>query len=116
MDERVAQDYADYLARLEGAFGPGPQGQFVKFGKHLVARLGPEDFARRRANYLELDRAVRQMLATGATINDALVLEYQEASAWLLLEPLDPMRLFRGELGDPAHNLSRRTVGDTARG
>lgn len=92
--------YASYLERFRHRFGDRAVGAFVKFGKHMVQKLGPQEFRQRLDTYLKLLRACRKMLESGSTISDVLVLEFQEASAWIAVEAPNLYALFRGELGD----------------
>jgi hypothetical protein len=99
MDVNTA--YEAYLARFDGVFGDKAEGSFVKFGKHMVQKLNKSNFKRRLDHYLKMHAAGKQMLSSGATINDALVLEFEEAAAWLIIEAPDMMSMFNGEMGDP---------------
>lgn len=90
-----------YIQRFEQAFGDKPAGAFVKFGRHMVRKLTREEFAPRIERYLLLHQTAGRMLQTGATINDALVLEFDEAAAWIAIEAPDMLSLFSGEIGDP---------------
>lgn len=93
--------YSGYLDRFEKRFGERPTGTFVKFNKHMVQRLGPDEFAPRLHSYVKLHKACKKMLETGATISDALVLDFVEASAWIAVEAPNMYAMFNGELGDP---------------
>lgn len=93
--------YAGYLERFDQRFGDRPEGAFVKFGRHMVQKLGRADFPRRLDLYVQLHHAVKHMIDAGSTISDALVLDFVEASAWIGIEAPDMYAMFRGELGDP---------------
>jgi hypothetical protein len=93
--------YDSYVARFESFFGDRPPGSFVKLGKHMVQRLAFGHFPMRLDQYVALHRAVTEMLDSGSTISDALVLEFVEASAWIAIEAPNMYAMFRGELGDP---------------
>lgn len=93
--------YAGYLHRFAEKFGERPAGSFVKFGRAMVQRLGPEEFPQRLEHYVRLHRACKNMLESGSTISDALVLDFVEASAWIAIEAPNMYAMFRGELGDP---------------
>ena len=93
--------YSGYLERFDQRFGDRPEGAFVKFGKHMVQKLGRQDFPRRLETYVRLHHAVKHMIDAGSTISDALVLDFVEASAWVGIEAPDMYAMFRGELGDP---------------
>lgn len=93
--------YDSYVARFESLFGDRAPGSFVKLGKHMVQRLAFRDFPKRLDHYVKLHRAVTEMLDSGSTISDVLVLEFVEASAWVAIEAPNMYAMFRGELGDP---------------
>jgi hypothetical protein len=93
--------FRGYLERFERLFGERAPGAFVKFGKHMVQRLGKQEFPRRLDHYVRLHKAVKHMLDAGSTISDALVLDFVEASAWIAVEAPNMYSMFRGELGDP---------------
>lgn len=93
--------YEGYVDRFVSTFGERAPGAFVKFGKHMVQRLGSTEFPRRLDHYVKLHRAVKHMLEAGSTISDALVLDFVEASAWIAVEAPNMYAMFRGELGDP---------------
>lgn len=101
MDVDLDNAYEAYLSRFGERFGDKEPGAFVKFEKHMVQKLSREEFPPRLEQYLELHRTCKEMLATGATINDALVLEFDEAAAWLAIQAPDMMQMFSGEMGDP---------------
>ncbi|MEM6958527.1 MAG: hypothetical protein AAF411_16965 [Myxococcota bacterium] len=93
--------YASYVARFEDRLGPKPAGAFAKFGKTMIQRLTREDFPPKLENYLHWHSECKRLLGSGATISDALVLEFEEASAWLAIDPPNILELFSGELGVP---------------
>ncbi len=93
--------FDSYLARFRAKFGAKADGAFVKFGKHMVQKLSKQDFKPRLDRYLQVQGMCKKMLDGGSTISDAIVLEFEEAAAWLTLEAPDLLKMFRGELGDP---------------
>ncbi len=101
MDVDLDAAYEAYLQRFRETHGDKPDGAFVKFDRHMVQKLAREPFEPRLRHYLELHTTCKQMLSTGATINDAVVLEFHEAAAWLAIEAPDMMSMFSGEMGDP---------------
>jgi hypothetical protein len=101
MSDVVEQAYKHYLDRFASAFGEKPIGSFVKFGKHLVQKLSRTDFEDRFSRYLRLQEVCKRMLTEGTTISDAIVLDFEEACAWIALEAPNLYQMFRGELGDP---------------
>lgn len=101
MDVDLDTAYEAYLERFRDRFGAKPVGAFAKFEKHMVQKLSREQFAPRLEHYLDLHATCKQMLKTGATINDAVVLEFDEAAAWLAIQAPDMLKMFSGEIGDP---------------
>lgn len=98
----VDSAFASYNARFNSQFGEGKSpGDFAKFGNHMIQRLRQDEFPDRLDNYLRWHRQCTKLLGGGATISDALVMEFEEASAWLIIQPPRILELFSGELGDP---------------
>lgn len=93
--------FAKYNQRFEQAFGDKPTGAYAKFGRHMVKRLDRAEFEGRITSYTELHAACKHMLDGGSTISDTLVLEFQEAAAWVAVQAPDLYAMFRGEMGDP---------------
>ncbi len=108
MDIDATSAFESYLKRFEHDYGPKAPGAFVKFGNHMVQRLSPEDFQSRLDDYVNWHRQCKTLLGSGATISDALVLEFEEAAAWLIIKAPDLLAMFRGELGDPEANLAQQ--------
>lgn len=100
-DVDIETAYDAYLERFRAQYGDKPEGAFVKFDKHMIQKLSRADFPRRLEQYLELHATCKEMLNTGATINDAVVLEFDEAAAWLVIQAPDMLQMFSGEIGDP---------------
>lgn len=90
-----------YTERFAERFGERPAGAFVKFGRHMVKSLDARDFKERIDAYVRLHRACKRMLETGSTISDALVLDFDEAAAWVSVQAPNVHAMFRGEMGDP---------------
>lgn len=105
------QGFAMYVVRFDARFGPREPGAFVKFGRHMVTRLDPAAFRPRLDEYVRLHRACKRMLDGGSTISDALVLDFAEAAAWVVVEAPDIHGMFRGEMGDPEHAAPTRAPG-----
>jgi hypothetical protein len=93
--------YAMYVERFGTRFGDRPDGAFVKFGKHMVKKLPRMEFEQRLTSYVRLHKACKKMLESGSTISDALVLDFDEAAAWVAVEAPNIHSMFRGEMGDP---------------
>lgn len=100
-DYDVAAAYDLYLGRFTERFGDKPIGAFVKLDKQMVTKLARADFAKRLSTYLNMREACKNMLNSGATISDAIVMDFTEAAAWICVKAPDLMAMFRGELGDP---------------
>ena len=106
LDERVSIDveraWSSYQQRFHRRFGEDKApGAYVRFRKHMIQRLDRQGFEPRLANYLEWHQECKEALESGATINEALILEFEEAAAWLAIEPPRVLDMFQGELGDP---------------
>lgn len=93
--------FSMYVERFGEKFGERDPGAFVKFGKHMVTRLAEGEFKPRLDDYVRLHKACKKMIETGATISDALVLDFVEAAAWVAVEAPNIHAMFRGEMGDP---------------
>lgn len=100
--------YRMYLDRFTAKFGERPEGAFVKFGRHMVRKLTREEFPSKLAHYVKLHRACKKMLDSGSTISDALVLDFDEAAAWVAVQAPNVMAMFRGEIGDPNDHAPRK--------
>ena len=96
-----AKAFEKYNARFDKALGEKPVGTYAKFGRHMIKRLDAEEFASRLDTYVALHGACKRMLDGGSTISDALVLEFEEAAAWIAVKAPDLDAMFRGEIGDP---------------
>lgn len=99
--------FRSYIARFEERFGELAEGSFVKFGNQMVQRLSRADFEERMENYLRWHKYTQDALTSGGTISDVLIMEFEEASRWLAIEPPRILELFSGELGDPNERLTR---------
>ena len=95
-----SHNYQCYLKRFEAAFGDKPVGAFVKHENHMVQRLNEADFAKRLDNYFKWHEEASTMVVKGRTISDGLLLEFAEASSWLILKSPSMMDIFDGLLPD----------------
>ena len=93
--------YQLYLERFTALFGDKPPGAFAKLGRHMISKLTAAQFAERLPEYVRLHHACTAMLTSGATISDAIVMEFAEVAAWVCVKAPDLLGMFRGELGDP---------------
>ena len=96
-----ATAFEKYNARFDKALGPKPVGAYAKFGRHMVKRMDRAEFEARLDTYVQMHAACKRMLDGGSTISDALVLEFEEAAAWVAVQAPDLYAMFRGEMGDP---------------
>jgi len=93
--------FVSYEKRFAKRFGEKSAGSFVKFGRHMVQKLARSDFDGRLEHYLRMHASCKRMLETGATISDAVVLDFEEAAAWIVIEAPNLLQMFQGEVGDP---------------
>ena len=107
MDVDVDIAWKSYLARFAKHFGERHPGAFVKFGNHMVQKLQRDDFEDRLRQYIRFHRECQRVLASGGTINDVIVLEFDEAAAWLCLEAPDLLEIFQEDLGEAIDELLR---------
>lgn len=102
MDIDVDRAWEAYEERFRKRFGEDKdRGSYVRFGKHMVQRLDRATFDHRLAEYVSWHQECKSALESGSTISDALILEFEEAAAWITLEPPNVLEMFQGELGDP---------------
>lgn len=85
MADAAAALYAAYLERAKVELGQITVGGYGKWKGRLVKVLDAEEFARRHAEYLQLRAAYDQIMASGDTVNDAIMQLLTESSAELLL-------------------------------
>jgi len=98
----VERAWQSYETRFHNRFGDDKApGDYVKFGKHMVQRLDRQVFEARLEDYVRWHQECKTALESGTTISDALILEFEEAAAWIALEPPKVLDMFKGELGDP---------------
>jgi hypothetical protein len=98
-----------YLDRFAEKFGERPDGAFVKFGRHMVRKLTFEEFPPKLSHYVKMHRACKKMLESGSTISDALVLDFDEAAAWVAVQAPNVMAMFRGEMGEAKDHAPSKT-------
>lgn len=103
--------FTSYEERFVHAYGDKPPGAFVKFGNHMIQRLRHEEFQERLESYLRWHKECKRALGSGSTISDALVLEFEEAAAWLVIQAPNIIEMFQGELG----NAGDRVIGTETR-
>ncbi|MEM9067500.1 MAG: hypothetical protein AAGE52_03310 [Myxococcota bacterium] len=99
--------FESYKARFISACGDKAVGSFAKFGNHMVQRLNRSQFDERLESYIKWHAECRNLLGSGATISDVLVMEFDEAAAWLIIRAPNVLEMFSGEIGDPEHILKK---------
>ncbi|MGB0678569.1 MAG: hypothetical protein ACPGUV_02785 [Polyangiales bacterium] len=92
--------FAEYLKRFDARFSDRAEGTFVKFGHTLIQKLNRDEFEERLQNYVTMRQRCREMLESGATISDAVTLDYEEAAAWIALEAPNLLELFSSDVDD----------------
>ncbi len=97
MDIKAA--YTSYLDRVNEQYPQKSVGDFVKFGQTMVQKLDQKGFEDRLNTFMELRLRCKQMLDSGSTISDVVMLEFEEATAWLFLRAPNLLELFSGEIG-----------------
>lgn len=85
MADGAAANYAAYKERVQERLGQIDVGAYGKWQGRLIKVLDAEEFARRHAEYLQLRHAYDQIMASGDTVNDAIMQLLAESSAELLL-------------------------------
>jgi hypothetical protein len=98
-----------YLVRFSEKYGERPEGAFVKFGRHMVRKLTFEEFPPKLLHYVKMHHACKKMLESGSTISDALVLDFDEAAAWVAVQAPNILAMFRGEIGDPKEHAPSKS-------
>lgn len=99
--------FESYEARFRAHCGDKPAGGFAKYGNTMVQRLTRTNFDERLEQYLFWHRECRRLLGSGATIADAITMEFEEAAAWVCLKAPNLLAMFSGELGDPNEEIKR---------
>lgn len=101
--------FESYVARFNAHCGDKPPGGFAKYGNTMIQRLSRADFDERLERYLFWHRECKRLLGSGATIADAITMEFEEAAAWVCLKAPNILEMFQGELGDPNEAIARET-------
>lgn len=101
-----SEAYESYVARFDSMFNARPEGAFVKFGHVLVRKLGRPEFDARLEAFLRVRERCKRMIESGATISDAIALDFEEAAAWLAVETPNLLELFHGEVGADGGHFS----------
>lgn len=84
-----------YQGRFAAEFGIRSDGEYVRFGKHMICKLNALNFAERLERYQLLRQACRDMITQGSTLSDAVMVEFAEACSWMVLPAPDLMSMFK---------------------
>jgi hypothetical protein len=82
----AVDEYRRYLERFEAAVGPSEFGTYAKYHGRLIKKLTYDEFEEKLGEYREVDKAYKEILDHGDTINDVLVKVLRERSDELLIE------------------------------
>jgi len=82
----AVDEYRRYLERFDAKVGSSDFGAYAKHNGRLIKKLTYDEFETKLGEYHEVDRAYREILANGDTINDVLVKVLRERSDELLLD------------------------------
>jgi len=85
-DSDAVDEYRRYLARFEAKVGTSEFGAYAKHNGRLIKKLTYDEFESRLVEYQEVDRAYKEILANGDTINDVLVKVLRERADELLID------------------------------
>lgn len=94
MDENNLTDvYSRYLRKSEKLFGGLDVGQVAQHRGKLIQKLRYDEFVDKWNEYRNLEAYLRNVMSTGATLNDDIYKRYLELSALVLENPKDYMTL-----------------------
>jgi len=82
----AVDEYRNYLERFEALVGPSDFGAYAKHKGRLIKKLTYDEFESKLGEYQEVDKAYREILANGDTINDVLVKVLRERADELLID------------------------------
>lgn len=85
-DSDAVDEYTRYLARFEAKVGTSEFGAYAKHNGRLIKKLTYDEFEERLGEYQEVDKAYKEILANGDTINDVLVKVLRERADELIIE------------------------------
>ncbi|MBW2733268.1 MAG: hypothetical protein JRH20_12815 [Deltaproteobacteria bacterium] len=80
-----AANYTAYQERVRDRLGPVEVGVYGKWDGRLIKVLDADEFIRRYAEYQHLRHSYQQIMASGDTVNDAIMQLLVESSIELLL-------------------------------
>jgi len=85
-DSDAVEEYRRYLARFEAKVGTSEFGAYAKHNGRLIKKLTYDEFESKLGAYQAVDKAYREILANGDTINDVLVKVLRERADELLID------------------------------
>ena len=85
-DSDAVEEYRRYLARFEAKVGTSEFGAYAKHNGRLIKKLTYDEFESKLGEYQEVDKAYKEILANGDTINDVLVKVLRERADELLID------------------------------
>lgn len=85
--------YRHYLAKFEQLFGDLEFDSVVQHQGQLIKKLRYEEFADKWVEFKHIEEYLREVMTTGATLNDEVNRTYVELSASVLEAPKDFMLL-----------------------
>ncbi len=93
MDDNCLDIYNHYLKRLEQTFGDLAVGDTVQHQGKLIRKLAQDEFVANWNEYQKLEIFLRNIMSSGATLNDDIYQKYLELSALVLVQPKDFLTL-----------------------
>jgi hypothetical protein len=85
--------YRRYLAKFTELFGELDFNGVVRHRGALIKKLRYEDFVSRWTEFKQIEDYLREVMSTGATLNDDVNRSYRELAAIVLETPKDFMLL-----------------------
>lgn len=92
-DSNFTDVYNHYLRKSEKLFGVLNVGQVARHRGKLIQKLSCEDFVEKWKEFKNLESYLRNVMSSGATLNDDIYRRYLELSALVLETPKDFMTL-----------------------
>ncbi len=85
----VIDIYRLYLSKFEELFGDLDYEEVVQHKGKLIRKLKYEEFVDKWAEFKRIEGYLREVMSTGATLNDEINRTYKELSANVLETPKD---------------------------
>ena len=81
--------YRLYLTKFESLFGELEYEEVVQHNGKLIQKLRYEEFVAKWSEFKRIESYLREVMSTGATLNDEINKTYKELSANVLETPKD---------------------------